>query len=173
MTYPVAFEGYFISPKDPTIVHECGMGSTVMNCPGGDLANATDLKCILDDDLNLISQADPLKSAQCQQAVGAVCSEGYSGNGLDSCKQCCKTNEVRPDNTVCTENWYKQNNACNKCDKKNGAFIIAIATIIGLVFAPIILKGAEMMKHAGALQAPVMSMIKYVVERFHASVNVF
>jgi hypothetical protein len=30
-----------------------------------------------------------------------------------------------------------------------------------------------MMKHAGALQAPVMSMIKYVVERFHASVNVF
>jgi hypothetical protein len=39
--------------------------------------------------------------------------------------------------------------------------LIAVVTIMGLTLSPIALKFAEVMKHAGALQAPVMSLINF------------
>jgi hypothetical protein len=165
--------GFFVSPKDPTAVHKCDLGehktvhkdgSTDENsdlrgsaCPGGNMDNASSLKCIVNDQQDLVSSADdnPENNKQCQLAIGAFCLEGYSGFGPDACQRCCKANEARPDGTVCSHSWYfvSTDNQCHECKSKNGAFIVAVVVVIGIMFAPIILKGAEAMKHAGALQA--------------------
>jgi hypothetical protein len=165
--------GFFVSPKDPTVVHKCDLGehktvhkdgSTDENsdlrgsaCPGGNMSSMRTLKCIVNDQQDLVSSADdnPENNKQCQLAIGAFCLEGYSGIGTDACQRCCKANEPRPDGTICSHSWYlvSTDNQCHECKSKNGAFIVAVVVVIGIMFAPIILKGAEAMKHAGALQA--------------------
>ena len=167
-------------------------------CPGGDLAIADELKCVLNEDNELVSSIATSRSSECQKAVGAYCLDGYAGIGAGACQTCCKANAQRPDGTVCETSWYMQttDNQCHMCDSSNGAFIVACGiyhkrfqaplpviyaipiscgflqggvcgngrlpgTIIGLMFAPFVLKGAEAMKHAGALQAPVMSLINF------------
>ena len=199
LTYPVAFEGMYIDPKDSAKVHKCtfgedagtaklengtslasmgqvettagvahlkvqpmpdGSGRRGNSCPGGDVALAKELNCFLDDNLQLVSDSEPSRSSECMRAVGALCLEGYSGEGAASCSKCCKQSD-----TGCTRSWYKDTagstTVCLECEDTNGALLVAGATFIGLVLAPLVLKLAEAMKHAGALQGPVMSLINF------------
>lgn len=199
LTYPVAFEGMFIDPKDSEKVHKCTFGDDAgtarlnngtrlasqgqlsmdaagkvahlkvtpnselgadirgNSCPGGDISLARELKCYLDDNLELVSDTfpGPEGSHKCFRAVGALCLEGYSGEGGAACSKCCKQSEPG-----CSASWYKNtansNTVCLKCEETNGSLLVAGAMIIGLVLAPLVLKLAEAMKHAGALQGPVM-----------------
>lgn len=129
------------------------------SCPGGNLTLAKDLLCVLNDEKQLVSSVDATKTDQCRLAVGSLCLEGYSGpEGSGACTSCCKAGE-----SGCERSWYRDttDNQCYECPETNGAVIIGIVTIVGLVLAPFILKFAEAMKHAGALQAPVMSLINF------------
>ena len=53
------------------------------SCPGGDISLAKELKCFLNDNLELVSDTDPGAEGnhKCLRAVGALCLEGYSGEG--------------------------------------------------------------------------------------------
>ena len=145
-----------------TPLPEVGADIRGNSCPGGDISLAKELKCYLDDNLELVSDTNPgaYGSQQCLRAVGALCLEGYSGEGGAACSKCCKKSEPG-----CAASWYKNtagsNTVCLKCDETNGALLVAGAMIIGLVLAPLVLKLAEAMKHAGALQGPVMSLINF------------
>ena len=165
----LASQGQLIMDSTGKVAHlkvtaspELGADVRGNSCPGGDISLAKELKCYLDDNLELVSDTNPgpAGSHKCLQAVGALCLEGYSGEGGAACSKCCKQSEPG-----CDASWYKNtagsNTVCLKCDETNGALLVAGAMIIGLVLAPLVLKLAEAMKHAGALQGPVMSLINF------------
>ena len=147
LTYPVANRGYFVSPKDPTDVHQCSMGDPAVDiidsktgdpaagsssCPGGNLTRAIGLECILNDaGTNLISAKDRKPNKECREAVGALCGKAYSGDGAQACSKCCKTNDVKPDGQL-----QAAAQACslcfllslNHCPMMQGPFVTAVIT---------------------------------------------
>ena len=86
-------------------------------------------------------------------AVGSLCLEGYGEAGTDGAGACQK----------CDSDWYHDSGSgqCYPCPTTNGKVLVAAVSIIGLALAPVILKFAEAMKHAGALQAPMMSLVNF------------
>jgi len=113
------------------------------SCPGGNMSLAKELKCIFDEDSQqLVSSADGGQASdQCRLAVGSLCLEGYSGDKAAACQ-------------ACDQSWYHDSatGQCYPCPNTNGKVLAAAVSILGLLIAPFILKFAEAMKHAGALQ---------------------
>eukprot|EP01047_Picozoa_sp_COSAG01_P053148 COSAG01_NODE_5662_length_4113_cov_3.017190_8_plen_140_part_00 len=66
-----------------------------------------------------------------------------SQSGSQSLRAMCRAMLCRAD----------RNKQVHKCNSKNGAFIVAIAVVIGITFAPFVMKGAKAMKLAVDLQA--------------------
>lgn len=121
------------------------------SCPGGNMSLAKELRCIFDDDSQkLVSSVDEQQSDKCRLAVGSLCLEGYRGEKAAACQ-------------TCDANWYHDSatGQCYPCVNTNGKVLAAAVTILALVLAPFILKFAEGLKHAGALQAPIMSLVNF------------
>ena len=138
-----------IDKKDRSIAPYTGARG--LSCPGGNMSLARDLQCIFDTDSHtLVSSTDGGRSGQCRLAVGSLCLEGYAGENAAACQ-------------TCDQSWYHDSatGQCYPCPNTNGKVLLAAVSIIGLVMAPIILKFAEAMKHAGALQAPIMSLVNF------------
>ena len=155
-------QGYFVSPKDPNDIHQCKMGDPALpngqqdssSCPGGNVTKAAKLDCIVNEKKQLISATDNKVTPACKAAVGALCGRPYSGDGAQACSKCCKDQERKPDGTLCDANYYHQSsdNTCLKCEKTSAKWLIAGTTVVAVMLAPILLKVAEAVKHAGALQ---------------------
>lgn len=121
------------------------------SCPGGNMSLAKDLRCIFDDERQqLVSSVDEQQSDKCRLAVGSLCLEGYRGEKAAACQ-------------TCDTNWYHDSatGQCYPCVNTNGKVLAAAVATLALVFAPFILKFAEALKHAGALQAPMMSLVNF------------
>ena len=65
--------------------------------------------------------------------------------------------------TVCDGNYYHQasDDTCLLCPQTSGKVLIAGTMLIAVILAPVLLKIAEAVKHAGALQGPIMSMVNF------------
>jgi hypothetical protein len=166
LTYPVAYAGYYVSPKDPTQYHECTLGDVSIgqsSCPGGNVTIAEDLDCILNDQGQLVSSKDASRNNDCKAAVGAKCTVGYMGDGASACSKCCKKSQIRPDGQPCQDSWYHDvsMNQCMKCPNTNGYLLFAGTTIGFVLLAPFALKISEALRHAGALQGPIMSLVNF------------
>ena len=144
MTWPVALEGHYVSPYDPTEVHTCMLGAKTPGnedahnsnmrgqaCPGGNAALASQLKCVINDVTGaLTASADELRSSECLDAIGAKCLDGYAGTGMAACSKCCKAEDTdascprKPDTRH--GNWFLQSvdNQCTPCPKDGPTTLI-------------------------------------------------
>ena len=75
-------------------------------------------------------------------------------DGAQACSKCCKDQERKADGTLCDASYYHQSsdNTCLRCEKTSAKWLIAGTTVVAVMLAPILLKVAEAVKHAGALQ---------------------
>eukprot|EP01045_Picozoa_sp_COSAG04_P006613 COSAG04_NODE_328_length_16610_cov_3.679668_8_plen_731_part_00 len=183
-TYPVAQEGYYADPRDPTRIHLCTIGSLKtgpghyedrgMACPGGDRSLARALQCHTDVFGELVSSADPDRSEECAEAVGAVCRHGYAGSAL--CERCCRQDDA--DQTSCGgehPNWFLDGNRqCTPCP----VVVYTVASLLGplvlaliafIVLGPAVLKVGKVVRQTSGLQAPIMSLINFfqAADLFH------
>ena len=89
---------------------------------------------------------------ECWDIVGASCATGYSG---------AQHNKACVD---CDTNWYPDSstNTCAHCPT-DSAFWLGFGVVVGsLILAPITIRFAGMAKHAGALTAPLMSLVNFL-----------
>ena len=188
MTWPLALPGYWVSGNDPTVFHDCAARPAA--CPGSDFATNTSRLTALrlsrnnpsadsllatcfrrsdtNDDVSLsgwmILPHDGLqqrwmsgqtvapKSLECWNVVGASCAEGYSGAQHN--KPCLD----------CDTSWYPDSSTttCAHCPEDSG-FWLGFGVVVGsLIVAPITIRFAGMAKHAGALTAPLMSLVNFL-----------
>jgi hypothetical protein len=180
MTWPVAQEGKYVSAADPTEVHTCTLGARKpagttqddedaprgMACPGGDPQLASKLKCVISDSTHeMEASANPQRSEDCRKAIGALCEIGYAGTGMAACSRCCKVDDsyLTGNCPKPASNWYLQSadNQCQRCPQDDTSTLIIMTIIGAAILGPFLFKIAEVMKHAGQLQGPVMSLVNF------------
>ena len=162
MTYPIAIKGYWISPTDPTILSVCQWGEDA--CPGGNRANETTLRntgnpCTTNDG----GQENSI-SAACIPAVGARCNLGYEVVDGAGCDACCKRDTPPPPGSNCGDgetSYFQQGGMCQRCKGTSKTLTAVMIIVIIVVVGPVALKIADAFKHAGSLQAPLMSLINF------------
>ena len=94
----------------------------------------------------------------CWEVVGAACATGYSGEEHNkACVDCAPATNGEP-------GYYADSaqNMCVQCAQDSG-WVLAVGVVVGsLIAAPITIKFAGMAKHAGALTAPLMSLVNFL-----------
>ena len=153
MTYPVAKPGYWVSPKDPTNAHACTLKA---GCPGGiwQTPDELDSTCAIDS----IDLGSGVLSGVCQHQVGSHCAPGYIQDNT-ACAKCCRVGQPN-----CGREVYYQSHiedVCVKCEDKPMWITAAVLVVVCAVLVPLLLKASDLAKHAGALQAPLLSLVNF------------
>ena len=187
MTWPLAMPGYWISGNNPAIFHDCQARPDA--CPGSPFANnasrinalrlsssnhpsqdALKASCFRRSDTNdnvahsgwqtlphagaqrRWNSPETVATVECWDVVGASCAVGYSG---------AQHNKACVD---CDASYYPDSsqNKCSLCPK-DSAWWLGVGVVVGsLILAPITIRFAGMAKHAGALTAPLMSLVNFL-----------
>eukprot|EP01047_Picozoa_sp_COSAG01_P007607 COSAG01_NODE_291_length_19378_cov_38.136418_5_plen_870_part_00 len=101
----------------------------------------------------------------CQSVVGSRCCPGNTGK--KSCESCCKASQGPPTFPSCDKRqWHPistpEGTHCEPCPPVElNFFLVLSVTILLIILAPILVKLAEISKHAGAIQGPLLSVVNF------------
>ena len=103
---------------------------------------------------------------RCRDQIGDRCCPGNKGPG---CQSCCTAENIPSghDTRNCNnKQWYSKEDSsggsCKVCPEgQSNPVLFCFVGFLVILFAPIIAKGAELAKHAGAAQGPVLSIMNF------------
>eukprot|EP01043_Picozoa_sp_COSAG02_P034737 COSAG02_NODE_2446_length_8839_cov_6.263501_3_plen_1302_part_00 len=101
----------------------------------------------------------------CLKQAGSRCCPGYTGK---KCADCCKKENRGGRFPSCNgEQWHSigsgEGQHCEQCPKgRPSPVLVIVMFILCLAFLPIFVKMSEVMKHAGAVTGPMLSVVNFI-----------
>eukprot|EP01046_Picozoa_sp_COSAG06_P011619 COSAG06_NODE_666_length_13272_cov_10.674334_1_plen_2097_part_10 len=166
MTWPLATKGYWVDPKDPQKSSVCKPAEA---CPGSiSIVYSTPILEVDSSAFMCYTQAAPETGPpdDCLPKLGAQCTKGYTGR---ACAECCRHagagTTCPKDTSGKPEIYYRSGTGsgslCDLCAHQSGWLVAGITIICAVVLGPLLFKLAQISRHLGALNGPMMSVINF------------